>query len=104
MPTLRQLEEALVKADAAGDTESARRLAPLVAKYRGELIGLPDERDFEIPELRIKEPEPTIGEQIVGAGETALTTVTGATGGTLGMIGGTLKGIAEEMDRDWETD
>lgn len=97
MPTLRQLEQALMAADAAGDMESARRLAPLVAKYRGELMGIPDEMDAEIPELRVREPEPTIGEQIVGAGETALTTATGATTGTLGMIGGTLKGIAEEM-------
>ena len=64
MPTLRQLEEALVKADAAGDTESARRLAPLVAKYRKDLIGLPDEMDFEIPELRVREPEPTMGKKL----------------------------------------
>ena len=98
MPTLRQLEDALVKADAAGDMESARRLAPLVAKYRKDpSMMIPGEEDAEIPELRVREPDPTIGEQIVGAGETALTTITGATGGTLGMIGGTLKGIAEEM-------
>jgi len=32
---------------------------------------------------------PTAGQRVVGAGEAALTTVTGATGGTLGMIGGT---------------
>lgn len=97
MPTLKQLEQALIKADAAGDTESARRLAPLVAKYRGGLIGVPGEEEYEIPELRVREPEPTIGEEIVGAGETLLTTATGATSGTLGMIGGTLKGMAEEM-------
>lgn len=98
MPTLKQLEQALMAADAAGDMESARRLAPLVAKYRKDPTSqIPGMEDAEIPELRVKEPEPTVGEQIVGAGETALTTVTGATGGTLGMIGGTLKGIAEEM-------
>lgn len=46
---------------------------------------------------RPAQPEPTIGEEIVGAGEAALTTLTGATGGTAGMIVGTLKGIAQEI-------
>lgn len=44
-----------------------------------------------------KQPDPTIGEQITGAGETALTLATGATGGTVGMIAGTLKGLAQEI-------
>lgn len=42
-------------------------------------------------------PETTIGEDIVGAGEAALTLATGATGGTLGLVGGTLKGLAEQI-------
>lgn len=37
--------------------------------------------------------DPTLADKLVGAGETALTLATGATGGTLGMIGGTAKGI-----------
>lgn len=41
--------------------------------------------------------EPGVGEQIVGAGETALALGTGATGGAVGMIGGTLKGLAEQI-------
>lgn len=41
--------------------------------------------------------EPSIGEQIVGAGETALTLGTAATTGTLGMIGGTVVGLAEQI-------
>jgi hypothetical protein len=97
MPTFRQLKDAFIKADAAGDMESARRLAPLVAKYREGDSGTPGWEDNEIPELRVQPPETTIGEDIIGAGETALTLGTGATGGTLGMMGGTLKGIAEEM-------
>jgi hypothetical protein len=39
----------------------------------------------------------TLGDNIVGVGETALTLATGATGGALGMIGGTLKGLAEQI-------
>lgn len=42
-------------------------------------------------------PSPTIGEQIVGAGEAALTVGTGITGGTLGALGGTLKGVIDEI-------
>lgn len=97
MPTLRQLEQALIKADAAGDSESARRLAPLVVKYRNELSGIPGDEDNIISELNVQPPETSVGDEIVGAGETALTLATGATGGTMGMLGGALKGIAEEM-------
>tara|TARA_R110000744_G_C19371646_1_gene562796 strand:- start:27023 stop:28978 length:1956 start_codon:yes stop_codon:yes gene_type:complete len=97
MPTFRQIKDALIKADAAGDMESARKLAPLVAKYREGDSGIPGWEDNEIVELRVQPPETSIGDEIIGAGETALTLGTGATGGALGMMGGTLKGIAEEM-------
>ena len=40
---------------------------------------------------------PTMGERVVGAGEAALTTATGATGGFAGMIGGTLEGLAQAI-------
>ena len=41
--------------------------------------------------------EPGIGEQIVGAGETALTLGTGAVGGTLGTLAGTLQGLSQQI-------
>jgi len=41
--------------------------------------------------------EPSIGQQIVGAGETALTLGTGAIGGTLGTIAGTGVGLAQQI-------
>jgi len=41
--------------------------------------------------------QPDVMDQIVGAGETALTLTTGSTSGTLGMIGGTLYGLAEQI-------
>jgi len=41
--------------------------------------------------------EPTLGEKAIGVGETALTLVTGATGGLVGQIGGTLKGLVEQI-------
>lgn len=41
--------------------------------------------------------EPGVADQVIGAGETALALGTGATGGAVGMIGGTLKGLAEQI-------
>jgi len=45
-------------------------------------------------------PESTIGEKIAGAGEAALTLATGATGGALGFVGGTVEGIARNLAGD----
>lgn len=42
-------------------------------------------------------PEPSFGQKLIGAGEAGLTTVTGMTGGTAGMIGGTVKGITKSI-------
>lgn len=42
-------------------------------------------------------PEPSFGQKLIGAGEAGLTTVTGMTGGTLGMIGGTGKQVAQNI-------
>lgn len=42
-------------------------------------------------------PEPGLVDQAIGAGEAGLTLASGATGGALGMIGGTLKGLAEQI-------
>jgi len=41
--------------------------------------------------------QPGIGDKLVGAGETALTLATGATGGALGMVGGVVKGLTEQI-------
>lgn len=42
-------------------------------------------------------PETTVGQDLIGAGEAALAIGTGMTGGAAGMIGGTVKGILDEM-------
>ena len=39
----------------------------------------------------------SVADKLIGAGEAALTTVTGATGGALGMVGGTAKGLAQAI-------
>lgn len=95
MATLQELERALVNADRAGDTDAARKLAAVISRARQDIVN-------QIPDTTVAETvpqyvEPTVGEKIVGAGETALTLATGAAGGTVGMIGGTLKGLAEQI-------
>lgn len=95
MATLQELERALVNADRAGDTDAARKLAAVIARARQDIVN-------QIPDTIVAETmpqfvEPIVGEKIVGAGETALTLATGATGGTIGMIGGALKGLAEQI-------
>ena len=42
-------------------------------------------------------PEPTLGQQLVGAGETALALGTGATGGLVGTIYGAGTGLAQQI-------
>lgn len=95
MATLQELERALVNADRAGDTDAARKLAAVITRARQNVSN-------QIPGTNVAETmpqyvEPSIGQQIVGAGETALALGTGATGGTVGMIGGALKGLAEQI-------
>jgi len=68
--------------------------------------GLATEQDF-LPVLGLVDREPTtqpapykaptLGEQIVGAGETGLTLLTGGTTGLLGTVGGALTGAYEEV-------
>lgn len=95
MATLQELELALVNADRAGDLDAARRLAAVLVKARQDVKNqIPDST---VPGTTPEYVEPTVGEKIVGAGETALTLATGAAGGTVGMIGGTLKGLAEQI-------
>lgn len=95
MATLQQLETALKNADAAGDMDAARKLAAVISRARQDVSNqIPD---TVVPETQPQYIEPSIGEKIVGAGETALTLGTGATSGTVGMIGGTLKGLAEQI-------
>jgi hypothetical protein len=95
MATLQQLETALKNADAAGDMDAARKLAAVISRARQDVSNqIPD---TVVPETQQPYVEPSIGEKIVGAGETALTLGTGAAGGTVGMIGGALKGLAEQL-------
>lgn len=95
MATLQELELALVNADKAGDLDAARRLAAVLVKARQDTTNqIPN---TIVPGTTQERVEPSLGEKIIGTGEAALTLGTGVTGGTVGMIGGTLKGLAEQI-------
>lgn len=49
---------------------------------------------------RPAQPKRSIGDIAEGVGEAALTTITGATGGALGFIGGSIEGIAKNLAGD----
>lgn len=107
--TLPQLEQALYKAHTAGDTDSARKLAAVIRRERESIAKqspttrLMNELDVaEYGEPPVEEtipraPEPTVGQQVKGAGETGLTIATGATSGFLGQIEGAVEGIVREI-------
>ena len=95
MATLQQLETALRNADKAGDMEAARRLAQAVVQARSEPANLIP--GAIVPGTEAQAPEPTLGQQLIGAGETALTLGTAATGGTLGTVAGGLGGLASQI-------
>lgn len=104
MATLEQLEKALVNADKAGDMDGARKLAAVIKTERASRDefdkGLPIPGMYDnaqVANTTAGPPPTSIPQKIVGAGETALTTATGATTGAVGMIGGMLKGLAENI-------
>jgi len=104
MATVAELERALVNADAAGDAPAARLLAAAIREARksaSSMIPGPALGDVAPPATQPipTGPPPSIGQQIVGAGEAALTLGTGATGGVLGAAGGLIGGLAGVVAR-----
>ena len=77
--------------------EARRRgLVPQAAGAAPAAPAVPEQPYTAPPAVRPVEtgPAPTLGQRIIGAGEAALTAITGATGGTAGLIGGTVGGLA----------
>ena len=95
MATMQQLETALINADKAGDQDAARQIAAVLGRAR-------QDQSNQIPGNDVQETiqrpaETTLGQDIVGAGETALALGTGATFGLAGGMGGALKGMAQQL-------
>lgn len=106
MANLQQLESALIRADAAGDMDAARKLAAVIRRERSaresdqqgallDQIGGGD-ADPQVSETIPQAAEPTLGEQVIGAGEAGLTVATGMTGGMAGTLAGSVEGILKE--------
>lgn len=87
---------------------SENERAELEADMKAGLVKLPPTLTSQIPggegwtapteQGIIQRPrEPSIGERLIGAGEAGLTTVTGATGGMVGMVAGTVEGITKSI-------
>lgn len=101
MATLDQLERALVAADKAGDMDAARKLAAVIKQARQDPVAnMPHPTDpTRMMDVNVgaPPPEPPMTDKAIGAGEAVLTTATGATTGVVGMVAGTLKGLAEQI-------
>lgn len=95
MATLEQMQAALVAADKAGDTAAATTLAKAIQIARQDpknmIPGFPVTGSAPPP------PEPSLGEQAAALPGAALSVVTGATGGAIGMLAGAVKGLAEQI-------
>lgn len=86
MPTLQQLETALVNADRAGDSDAARRLAVAVRDARANQSAA-DQIPGAGPQVAAP-PPPSLGERAVGAGEAALATISAPFAFLNGLAGG----------------
>jgi hypothetical protein len=82
----------------AGLLQEARRRG-LVPQAQQAAVQVSPERYVAPPAVSPAQtgPAPSVGDRIVGAGETALSLLTGAVGGPLGMIQGTGTGLAREI-------
>lgn len=94
MATIADLKRALIKADQDGDFEAAGVFASEIKKAQSK--GLTDTDTFLPPKVK---KERSIGEKIVGAGETALTLATGATSGLIGGAIGQGAAATEQLKR-----
>lgn len=86
---------------------SDQQFDPDAFLYEGDKVSglynpdVPTDEVLEAEQMRTDAiPERTLGEKLEGAGEAALTTLTGATGGALGFASGSLEGAARNLAGD----
>lgn len=84
--------------------------ASLEADMKAGLVRLPPTLQSQIPTkpgavppteqgVIVPPTGPSLGEAAIGAGEAALSTVTGLTSGAVGMVGGTAKGLVDSVQQ-----
>ena len=91
------LMKALRNADAAGDTDAANRIAVMIRNQKKQDLSnmdpdIPVWEDDQQPE---KKDNQSFLDSAIGAGEAALTTATGATGGLVGGAIGNIEGAIQ---------
>lgn len=98
MATIQELESALINAHKAGDSDAARKLANVLVAAKKDASNLiPDSSVAGTMATPTPAPDPTIGQRLFGAGEAGLNTLTGMTGGAVGMAGGMVKGMTQAI-------
>jgi hypothetical protein len=102
MATLAQLEKALVNADKAGDMDGARKLAVVIKAERarlGDSLNIPGTEDFDVPGTvpEKKSASTSIGDKVLGAGESMLSTASSIVAPVIGAGAGILKGITDAV-------
>ena len=97
MATIQELETALVNAHKAGDSDAARKLANVLVAAKKDATNFIPGSSVSGTVAPVSTPSPTLGQQITGAGESALNTVTGMTTGAVGMAGGMVKGMTQAI-------
>lgn len=113
MPTKQELIDALNRAAKAGDSQAANEIAEFIeaGNFDSESSGNNSlaQAEFEqqygadtpdvFDQVQAEQPidDSSIWDQLIGAGEAALTAATGATGGTIGMIAGTFDQLVKEI-------
>lgn len=99
--TEEKLKAALIQAHNKGDKEAAQLFASKIKELRAQTQpsqdaqGEPKLSMYDHPQQRPQQPERSIGDMAIGAGEALLTAATGATAGTAGSLIGTLEGIVQ---------
>ena len=88
------LMKALRNADAAGDTDAANRIATMIRNQKKQDLSNidPDVPVWEDEQQPEKEDDQSFLDTAIGAGDAALTTVTGATSGLAGGVLGNIEG------------
>jgi len=97
MADIKKLEDALIAAHNAGDTEAAKIFANEIKSLQGPIdFSIPTERALRTSSVTPPK-ETTLGQKAIGVGETALATATGIPASLIGAYGGLVsKGNPEE--------
>ena len=104
MATLEEMQRARANAEKAGDLAAVRVLSNGIAREqaRQQSEGMPPAMAAMFPPQQVagsvpNAPEPSLTEQVIGLPDAAAALVLGTAAGAAGMLGGTLKGIAQSV-------